>query len=140
MVQYRNVSKRLEYPKMVNFSAHQNGLTLIGFLWVAFLIGFFSLLVLKIGPIYLEHYKVASSLESLKKENDIASKSRDEILNLLQKRWEINMVERVTTKDVKIIKDGSYLKVEIAYDVAQHLFGNVDALLHFNDLIEVGAK
>jgi hypothetical protein len=125
---------------MVNFSAHQKGLTLIGFLWVAFLIGFFSLLILKIGPIYMEHYKVVSSLESLKKENDIALKSRDEILSLLQKRWEINMVERVTTKDVKIIKDGSYLKVEIAYDVAQHLFGNVDALLHFNDLIEVGAK
>ncbi|CAI8776386.1 DUF4845 domain-containing protein [Methylocaldum szegediense] len=125
---------------MVTSSAHQNGLTLIGFLWVAFLIGFFSLLVLKIGPIYLEHYKVVSSLESLKKENDIASKSREEILSLLQKRWEINMVERVTAKDVKIIKNGSYLKVEIAYDVAQHLFGNVDALLHFDDLIEVGAK
>ena len=64
---------------MVNFSAHQNGLTLIGFLWVAFLIGFFSLLVLKIGPICLEHYKVVHRSVA-QKENDIASKSRDEIL------------------------------------------------------------
>ena len=125
---------------MANFPFTQKGLTLVGFLWTSFLIGFFSLLVLKIGPVYLEHYKVVSSLKSLEKESELASKSREEILSLLQKRWEINMVERVTTKDVKIIKDGSYLKVEIAYDVAQHLFGNVDALLHFNDLIEVGAK
>ncbi|MBP1148993.1 DUF4845 domain-containing protein [Methylocaldum sp. RMAD-M] len=125
---------------MANVPSRQSGLTLIGFLFVLFLIGFFSLLVLKIGPVYLEHYKVVSSLESLKKDNDLASKTRDEILTLLQKRWEINMVERVSTKDVKIIKEGSYLKIEIAYDVAEHLFGNVDALLHFNDLIEVGSN
>ncbi|MGX2031477.1 MULTISPECIES: DUF4845 domain-containing protein [Methylocaldum] len=125
---------------MANVPSRQSGLTLIGFLFVLFLIGFFSLLVLKIGPVYLEHYKIVSSLESLKKDNDLASKTRDEILTLLQKRWEINMVERVSTKDVKIIKEGSYLKIEIAYDVAEHLFGNVDALLHFNDLIEVGSN
>jgi len=125
---------------MANFPSRQKGLTLVGFLLVLFLIGFFSLLVLKIGPVYLEHYKVVSSLESLKKDNEITSKSREEILTLLQKRWEINMVERVTAKDVKITKQGSYLKVEIAYDVAEHLFGNVDALLHFNDLLEVGSN
>jgi hypothetical protein len=125
---------------MANFPSRQKGLTLIGFLWTLFLIGFFALLVLKIGPVYLEHYKVSSSLESLKKDNDVAFKSREEILSLLQKRWEINMVERVTAKDVKITKQGSYLRVEIAYDVAEHLFGNVDALLHFNDILEVGSN
>ncbi|HYE36541.1 DUF4845 domain-containing protein [Methylocaldum sp.] len=125
---------------MANFPSRQRGLTVTGFLFVLFLIGFFSLLVLKIGPVYLEHYKVASSLESLKKDNDIASKSREEILSLLQKRWEINMVERVTAKDVKITKQGAYLKIQITYDVAEHLFGNVDALLHFNDLLEVGSN
>jgi len=125
---------------MANFLSRQKGLTLVGFLSVLFLIGFFSLLALKIGPVYLEHYKVASSLESLKTENDIALKSREEILTLLQRRWQVNSVERVTAKDVKITKQGSYLKVQVAYDVAEHLFGNVDALLHFNDLIEVGSN
>ncbi|MGX2039563.1 DUF4845 domain-containing protein [Methylocaldum sp. MU1018] len=125
---------------MADFPSRQKGLTATGFLFNLFLIGFFSLLVLKIGPVYLEHYKVASSLESLKKDSDIALKSREEILSLLQKRWEINMVERVTTKDVTITKQGSYLKVQIAYDVAEHLFGNVDALLHFNDLLEIGSN
>jgi len=125
---------------MANFLSRQKGLTLVGFLSVLFLIGFFSLLALKIGPVYLEHYKVASSLESLKTENDIALKSREEILTLLQRRWQVNSVERVTAKDVKITKQGSYLKVQVAYDVAEHVFGNVDALLHFNDLIEVGSN
>ncbi|BBA37516.1 uncharacterized protein sS8_5599 [Methylocaldum marinum] len=125
---------------MANFPFTQKGLTLVGFLWTSFLIGFFSLLVLKIGPVYLEHYKVVSSLKSLEKESELASKSREEILSLLQKRWEINMVERVSTQDVRILKEGSYLKVEVAYDVAEHLFGNVDVLLHFDDQVEVGSN
>lgn len=124
---------------MGNLATRQSGMTMIGFLLMFMLIAFFTLLVIKIGPIYLEHYKIVSSLESLKKDPDIHTRSKDEILSLLEKRWDINMVERVTKKDVKITKQGGRLTVQIGYEAVEHIMGNVDVLVTFDDSIEAGS-
>ena len=119
-------------------SAHrQSGMTLISFLMMFVLIGFFALLVIKLAPIYLEHFKVSSSLQTLKNEPDIGHKSKEEIIRLLEKRWEINMVNVVTGKDVEFTRTSSSMKVQIAYEVSTHILGNIDALVYFDDSIEV---
>lgn len=120
--------------------SRQSGMTFIGFLLMFVLIGFFALLVLKLAPIYLEHFKVASSLESLKKDPALGGKSREEILGLLQKRWDINSVDHVSSKDVQITREGGHVKVQVAYEVAEHIMGNVDALVYFDDVIEAGER
>lgn len=120
-------------------SNRQSGMTLIGFLLMFLLIGFFALLTIKLVPIYLEHFKISSSLQSLKKEPDIGSKSKEDIIGLLERRWEINMVNAVTAKDVVITRDPGKLKVQIAYEVTTPILGNVDALVYFDDTIEVPA-
>jgi hypothetical protein len=104
------------------------------------LVGFSALLVLKIGPIFVNNYKIRSSLESLKKEPEIASKSKQDIMALLMKRWEVNSVDYVSKDDVMITKDVSLMKVQITYDVTKPILGNVDALVHFNEIIEVAAN
>ena len=121
---------------MGNLSKRQSGMTMIGFLLMFMLIGFFALLVIKIAPIYLEHFKIQSSLESLKKDSDFATRSKDEILSTLQKRWDINSVDRVTAKDVTISRQGGKLKVQIAYEAVEHIMGNVDVLVTFDDSVE----
>lgn len=118
--------------------SRQSGMTLIGFLLMFMLIGFFTLLTLKLVPIYLEHYKIVSSLEALKSDPDLATRPKEEILKTLEKRWDINMVNRVTTQDVKITKQGGRLTVQIAYEAVEHIMGNVDVLVTFDDSIEAG--
>jgi len=113
-------------------------MTLIGFLLMFMLIGFFTLLTLKLVPIYLEHYKIVSSLEALKSDPDLATRPKEEILKTLEKRWDINMVNRVTAQDVKITKQGGRLTVQIAYEAVEHIMGNVDVLVTFDDSIEAG--
>lgn len=115
-------------------------MTLIGFLLMFVLIGFFTLLVLKLGPIYLNHYKILTSLESIRKEPSVSDKSKEEILTLLEKRWDINSVDHVSSKNVKITKQGGQIKVQIAYEVVEHIMGNVDALVTFDNAIEAGAN
>ena len=68
----------------------QSGMTLISFLVVFIVAGFFVLLILKMVPVYLENLKIVSSLDGLKNESGIAEKSPKEIKQLLQKRWDVN--------------------------------------------------
>ncbi|QJD30151.1 DUF4845 domain-containing protein [Methylococcus geothermalis] len=113
------------------------GLTFISFAVLMAVAGFFMMLLFRIGPVYLNHYKVRSSLESLKSDPELLEKTREDILKALERRWDINMVDGVTTKDVKITRSEGVLRVQIAYEVVKPVMGNIDALIRFDDRIEV---
>ncbi|CAL1239374.1 DUF4845 domain-containing protein [Candidatus Methylocalor cossyra] len=116
----------------------QGGMTFLGFLFFMALLGFFATLVLKIGPIYLNHFKVRSSLESLKNNGDLPSLSKQEIVSLLMKRWNIEMVDDILSPDnVAVTKEPDRTKVQVVYDVTKPIFGNIDVVVHFDDAIEV---
>ena len=116
----------------------QQGLTFISLVFVLGLIAFFVILGLKIGPIYLNHSKVVSTLAELKKTTDIEGQSEAEIRDSLSKRFNINYVDAVTQKDITITRHENYLKVVIAYEVITNIVGNLSVLVEFNDVMEVG--
>ncbi|PKM38284.1 MAG: DUF4845 domain-containing protein [Gammaproteobacteria bacterium HGW-Gammaproteobacteria-10] len=118
----------------------QTGLTLISTILLLGLIAFFTLLILKIAPIYIDHSKVVNSLAGLKQTVDIQTKSKNEVWDALDKRFNLNYVYHVTKDDVKITKQGSYLKVEIDYEVVEKIVGNLSVLVEFNEVIEVGVE
>lgn len=118
----------------------QQGLTFISLVFVLGFIGFFVLLGLKIGPIYLDHFKVASVMSELEKTPDLEEKSLAEIRAGLSKRLDMNYVYDVTQDDIVITKYGHYLKVVIAYDVVRKIIGNLSILVEFNDVIEVNRQ
>ena len=117
---------------------HQQGLTFISLVFVLALIAFFVLLVLKIGPIYLNHSKVVSALAEIEKTPDIEEQSEAEIRGSLNKRFDINYVDDVTQDDIKVTRHNDYLKVAIEYEVVTKIAGNLSVLVEFNDVIEVG--
>lgn len=118
----------------------QHGLTLISILFILGLIGFFVLLTLKVVPIYLDHGKVKSALEALEATPELASKSEFEIRDSLNKRFSINYVYDVTQDNIKVIKRGNYVKVDIEYETVAKLVGNLSLLAEFHDTIEVGQE
>lgn len=118
----------------------QQGLTLISIALILGLIGFFTLLTLKIVPIYMDHGKVVSALAALKEMPDIATKSEFEVRDSLSKRFTMNYVYDVTKDDIKVIKHGNYLKVQIEYETVVKIAGNLSALAEFSDFIEVGQE
>ncbi|MDD5035016.1 MAG: DUF4845 domain-containing protein, partial [Methylococcaceae bacterium] len=111
---------------MTHQPSRQKGMTLIGFLLMLTVAGFFVLLGLKLFPIYLEHFQIKSSLTSLKSDPEFASRSRDEILSALEKRWDINGITRVDArKDAVIEKSFRHVKVRVAYERVEPIVGNV---------------
>lgn len=116
----------------------EHGLTLISVALILGLIAFFTLLVLKIAPIYINNSRVQSALAALQQTTDIEKKSRHEVKVLLNKRFNLNYVDRVKDSDVKITKNGNYLRVEVQYEVIENIAGNLSVLVEFDEMFEAG--
>lgn len=118
----------------------QRGLTFISLVLLLGLIAFFTMLVLKIAPIYFNHSKVMNALEAVESSTDIASQSRQEIISSLQKRFDMNYVDYVTMDDVHVRAQPGYVKVNIDYERVEHLVGNLSVLVEFHEGFEVGGQ
>jgi DNA-dependent RNA polymerase auxiliary subunit epsilon len=113
----------------------QKGMTAIGWLIVLGLIGFFTLLTLKMTPSYMEYYKIVSALESLEKESGIQSPA--DIRRLLNRRFNISYVDTINEKDVKITTAGPVFRVTAKYESREHLFYNVYVVMTFEKQVRV---
>ncbi len=125
---------------MQSLAGKQRGLTFISLVFVLGLIGFFTLLVLKIAPIYFNHSKVVNALKAIEEAPDIASQSKAQILSNLEKRFGMNYVEHVTKDDIAIVAQPGYVKVDIDYERVEHMMGNLSVLVEFHEGFEVGNR
>ncbi|MBL1263028.1 DUF4845 domain-containing protein [Candidatus Methylomicrobium oryzae] len=123
---------------MQTLPKHQRGLTFISLCVLLFIFGFFVFLILKIGPIYLDHNKVASALSALKGDPEFPEMSESEIRSSLSKRFNIGYVDFIEPEDIKISKSSNYVKVEIEYEVVESMAYNLSVLVEFHDMIEAG--
>lgn len=115
----------------------QRGMTLIGWMLVLGLIGYFVLMAMRLTPGYLEYMNISKTLESLKSENGITSMPIPEIRKLIQKRFDVNDVTSITPKDVKITKKQGRMVFDADYEVRKPMFGNIYIVTHFNEQVEV---
>ncbi|MCW9025586.1 MAG: DUF4845 domain-containing protein [Gammaproteobacteria bacterium] len=113
----------------------QKGITGIGWLIILALIAFFTLIILKLIPIYLDSFKVNSVLNSIEEEYAGRDVTPVEMTNTILKRLDINMVDGVTKDDIYIERTKKTLTVEIDYEVRTNLMGNVDAVIFFQDSV-----
>ncbi len=118
----------------------QKGLTFISILVILMVIGFFGLLILKIGPIYMNHFKVQDTLASLEAEPDLTSHSKAKLRDLLDRRLNVNMVDNVSNEDISVTKTHERVSIEIDYEVTENIVGNLDVLVYFNEAIEVASN
>jgi hypothetical protein len=115
----------------------QKGMTAIGWLLILGLIAFFTLITLRLVPLYLEYAKVASTLESLQNEPGITEMSKGEITNIISKRFDVNDVRNVDPRKVQVTKDKGQLKVGFTYERREHLISNIDLVAMFDKHVEV---
>ncbi|HHH38810.1 MAG TPA: DUF4845 domain-containing protein [Sedimenticola sp.] len=118
----------------------QRGMTGTGWLVVLALIGFFSLLAIKLVPVYLENYSVRTVLASLKEEPLITNKSVREIKRIVERRLKVNGVYDVKSKGLKVRRNSGVTRVEMTYSVRKHMMGNVDVLVSFSEQVRLVAN
>jgi len=125
---------------MQSLPSKQRGLTFISLVFLLGLIAFFTLLVLKIAPIYFDNSKVKNAVAAVGQMVDIANKPRQEILSSLEKRFNLNYVDFISRDEIKIIAQPGYVKLDIEYERIEPILGNLSVLVEFHEGFEVGGK
>jgi len=118
-------------------SPKQNGFTLVGLILVLALIGIFTLSILKIFPVYMEHLAVKTSIEAIETDPSIKRMSVGQVRSLFEKKLAMNQVTSINAKDAKINRSMSDITMKVEYEVRKDYIGNVDIVLSFSDQMEV---
>jgi len=117
----------------------QQGMTAIGMLLVAAVVGLIGFAALRLTPIYLEHMKVLQILSDVKAELDGQDASLARVRASIGNRLNIESVNYLRTQDFKVTKTsirGGYL-IQAKYDRRAHYVANLYLLAEFDDSIEI---
>lgn len=125
--------RQIRGKRVMGYPNKQRGMSFISILVIVAVVGFFIMIGLKTFPSYVSHYSIKKVLLQLEQDRDIAKKSPAEIRKLLKRRFRINNVYDFNPKNIRFTKTKEGLEVRIAYEVREHILGNVDIILTFDD-------
>jgi hypothetical protein len=118
----------------------QKGLTFISWLIIFIMAGFLVYVVLNIIPVYIDHFAIEATLESVKQDPLSASKSSRELRDTISKRLDVNNIRHVTRDDIKIVRSGKKTKIQISYEVVRHIVYNISLIMTFDEQVELSAN
>ena len=134
--QLRRAVSRIGVQVMRN---RQQGMTAIGMLVLAAILGLVGFAALRLTPIYLEHMKVLQILSDVKVELDGQETSLARLRASIGNRLNIESVYGLKVKDFKITKTsvgGGYV-VQAKYDRRTNYVANIYLLAEFDDTVEI---
>ena len=115
----------------------QQGMTAIGFILLAVVFSVVGFAGLKLTPLYLEHMKIVSVLNDVKKDLDGQNPSIQQIRAAIGKRLTVEMVTTMKVQDFKIRKTEEGFEVRAQYERRTPYLGNLYLLGVFNDAVEI---
>jgi hypothetical protein len=113
------------------------GLTLIGFLVVLCVAGFFAYLVMRLMPMYIEYFGVVKAMEMIKDEPGSAQKSIDEIRRDLITKFDTQYVDdaSVPPQAITLKREAGGATLRIAYEKRVNFMYNIDIVGVFDKSI-----
>jgi hypothetical protein len=116
-------------------------MTMLGILILVVVVGAWVYAGISMTPKYLEFMRVASTLEKVRDEYDSNPGTTEFMLRkAVERQFDIEMVEVITSKDIEITKSGGLFTMRAAYEDTVPLAGNVSLLLEFDKSVEVNAR
>jgi hypothetical protein len=114
------------------------GMTLISFLVVLLVVGFFAYMAMKLVPAYTEFMGVQKAMNDIATEN-FDGKSMLEIRNNLIKKMDYQYVnmDTIAPEDITITKGDQGLQLQVAYDKDIPFIYNIDFLVHFEKSVPI---
>ncbi|HEX6614401.1 MAG TPA: DUF4845 domain-containing protein [Rhodanobacteraceae bacterium] len=118
----------------------QQGITLIGFVFVLIFFAFFAYAGMKLVPAYTEYLGVVKAMKAVASEPDLATKSPEEIMRDLAFKGSFQYVDDKTFSPQNVhIKNGpGGGTMQVKYDKDIPFMYNIDFLLHFEKTVPLG--
>lgn len=121
----------------MKLGTRQRGITLLGFIVVLAVVGFFAFLAMRLFPVYSEYYSVVTAMKGLQSEPGVGQMTPEKIRDLLNRRFYISYVESVKPNHIKITRAGTGYNLNIKYEVRKPLAYNLDFVAMFDKTVEL---
>jgi len=119
----------------------QGGMTILGMLMLAAVIGFVGLILMKLVPMYMESFKINQALESLSQDSGLLTSTKHEIRMKFIRRMDIEDVDRFTERNLRnymtIETTANSVSIVVAYEGRAELFGNLALVADFHKQVTV---
>jgi len=104
------------------------GITLIGFLILLCVAGFFAYMAMRLIPMYIEYYGVVKAMEMVKNEPGSAQKSVEEIRRDLNAKFDTQYVDdnSVPPQAISVKRESGGATLRIAYEKRVNFMYNID--------------
>lgn len=119
----------------MNVPFSQRGLSSIGILIVMMVAAFFLICALKLIPLYIEGATVNRSMMSAIEEREFDGMSVGKMKSKIGKYFEINRVEGITARDIKITRKKGKTTIDARYEQRLPLIFNIDVVVRFDEYI-----
>jgi hypothetical protein len=116
----------------------QTGITLIGFLIVLAVAGFFAYMAMKLVPAYTEYAGVAKAMSQVSSEG-VEGKTLDEIRRELMFKLGFQYVDDATIRpsDITVGQGAGGNELRVSYDKDIPFMYNIDFLIHFEKAVPI---
>lgn len=115
----------------------QQGITAIGFILIAAMVGLIGYGALRLFPVYQTQFKIAKLMNDLKTEYDGNDPSPTRLASAIEKRLDIEGVDYPTRKDFVIGKTDNGFLVEVNYEDQVPFIANISLLATFENSAEI---
>jgi hypothetical protein len=110
----------------------QDGVTLIGFLMILMVVGFFAFLVMRLFPVYSEYYGVRQAMKAVAQEPGIATKTPEQVKEALDRRFNISYVTTPKRNNVRVTRQGGSYVLNVKYERRGELLYNLEYIATFD--------
>lgn len=116
----------------------QGGMTLIGFLFVLAIVGFFGYMAMKLVPAYTEYMGVSKAMSQIAS-GGMEGKTLDDVRRDLLYKMGFQYVDDATIKpsDITLERAGNGATLRVAYDKVVPFLYNISFLLHFEKSVQL---
>ena len=120
----------------MGFRNRQRGISFLGLIVVLGVLGFAAVIGLKLFPVYMDSWKIDGVMKAVIKEPGVNEQSRQEIIEMMLKRLDIEAVDSLNYSNYKdrlsVSKRKNNVTIHVTYEVMTPLMGNLSLLAQFD--------
>jgi hypothetical protein len=124
---------------MMKLQKSQKGITMFTIAFYLGLLVFVALTVLKLFPVYMESFAVASSVNSMNS-GQVEYSGALAVRSALMRKLGFNNVENVTMDDISVTRADRVYMIDVNYEVRIPYIKNINLIVSFENHAEVPAR
>lgn len=123
----------------MNAYRYSRGITLLGFVILLCVAGFFAYCVMKLVPVYVEYFGVVKAMEQIKDEPGASQKTIEQIRRDLNVKFDLQYVDEkdIPPAAIQLKREATGPVLRIAYEKRVPFMYNIDLVASFDKSVNL---